>query len=214
PDKIFEVRGNQLARVNIGELHFEFYTGARRGIGIDNVAEQAGIAETPYCFLEIAIGGVLADLQAARGQNFFVGVARRPRNFQRDELGRADGRGLAAGGLPLACGSRQEQAQEDRNRPAPLHFDRFPAPAAEKFFCLTAISMKALAARLSALSLRNTMARSRRICASASVIRTRTLARMSSSILERAMNPTPTSAATKRFSSSLESSSMARFGFR
>jgi hypothetical protein len=34
------------------------------------------------------------------------------------------------------------------------------------------------------------------------------------SIFERAMNPTPTSAATKRFSSSLESSSMASFGFK
>jgi hypothetical protein len=33
-------------------------------------------------------------------------------------------------------------------------------------------------------------------------------------MFERAMNPTPTSAATKRFSSSLESSSIASLGFK
>ena len=44
-------------------------------------------------------------------------------------------------------------------------------------------------------------------------IATSTLACTSSCTLERAMKPTPTSAATKRFSSSLESSSMAYCGF-
>src|SRR5208282_6220338 len=120
------------------------------------------------------------------------------------------------GGLLLACSGRQKQGQAEHKTHNPDHLDRFPAPATdvEKFFCLTAMSMNALAARLSDLSLRNTSARSRRICASASVIATRALARISSSIFERAINPTPTSAATKRFSSSLESSSIASFGFK
>src|SRR5208282_4462853 len=215
PDEVFEARGNQLALVGIRQLQVEFCSRTGRRIGIDNVAEQAGLAEALHRLFEIAVDGVLAELQAARGKNFFVGVARRSRDFQRDEFVSGDG-GRFAGGLFLGCGSRNEQHQEEYEPGHPAHLDRFPAPAVdvEKFFCFTAISMKALAARLSDLSLRKTIARSRRICASASVIATSALARMSSSILERAIKPTPTSAATKRFSSSLESSSMARFGFR
>src|SRR5207245_1667460 len=86
---------------------------------------------------------------------------------------------------------------------------RLPLTAVSAVLILTAISIKARAARLKALSLRKTRARSRRICASARGIAARTLAFTSSWTFEREINPIPTSAATKRFSSSLESSSMA-----
>ena len=86
PDEVFKLRRNQLALVGVGELQFEFHARTGRGIRIDNVAEQAGIAQAPHCLFEIAVGGVLADLQAARGKNFFVGVARSSRDFQRDEF--------------------------------------------------------------------------------------------------------------------------------
>ena len=47
----------------------------------------------------------LADPQAARSKNFFVGIASRSRDFQRDELIGVDRRNFAAGGLLLGCGS-------------------------------------------------------------------------------------------------------------
>src|ERR1700747_3689846 len=68
---------------------------------------------------------------------------------------------------------------------------------------LTAVSMKTKAARLRALSLRNTRARSRRMWGSEMGMIASVLARTSSATFERAMKPTPTSAATKRFSNSL-----------
>src|SRR5260370_37502669 len=162
----------------------------------------------------MAVGRVLVYLQSGSGKDLLVAVACRFRGLQRDELGGGDCGSLVAGGPLLCCGRRKKQRREEDEKHNPVHLERFPAPAAEKFFCLTAMSMKALAARLSDLSLRNTIARPRLTCASANVIATRALARISSSIFDRAIKPTPTSSATKRFSSSLESSSMAKLGFR
>src|SRR5208282_2971000 len=69
-----------------GEQQFESYACTRRGIRIDNAAEQPGIAQALHRLFEVTVGGVLSDLQAARGKNFFVGVARSSRGFQRDEF--------------------------------------------------------------------------------------------------------------------------------
>src|SRR3984893_9119927 len=90
---------------------------------------------------------------------------------------------------------------------------RFEAATGSTVLIFTVVSMKARAARLRALSLRKTRAKSRRIWASAMVTATSTLACTSSCTLEQAMKHTPTSAATKRLSNSLESSSMAYCGF-
>src|ERR1700722_13158004 len=197
-DEIFELNRDKLAWVGIGYLQLEPRAARRRNKRIRGRAEHSRIAQSLNRLFEISVRGGLADLQAATGSDFLVGVSGRPLDLNRDELGSRDRRAFA-GGLLLSWRHGQKQRQDGDElgiAREPLHLARFPTPAAEKFFCFTAISMKALAARLSDLSLRNTMARSRRICASAKLTATSALARMSSSILERAMNPTPTSAAT------------------
>ncbi len=55
-------------------------------------------------FLEIAVGGALADPQTARGKNFFVGITGRARDFQRDELVGIDCKNLAAAWWLLGSG--------------------------------------------------------------------------------------------------------------
>jgi len=82
PDEVFEMHGNQLALVGIGELHFEPYAPhLKRSTNRTTSLKQAGIAQALGRFPEIAVGGVLADLQAARGKNFLVVVARRSRGL-------------------------------------------------------------------------------------------------------------------------------------
>jgi len=105
----------------------------------------------------------LADVEAAGGENLLVGIARRAVAFRAISLlaAQSDCRRMAFERWPTAGAKTRKQGTGKR-----LHFDRFPGAMVEKFFCFTAISMKALAARLCDLSLRKTMARSRRIWAS------------------------------------------------
>src|SRR5271165_2507277 len=104
--------GDELGRVGICELQFEARACWCSGVRINNVAKQAGVAEALYRFLEIAVGGILADLQAAGRENLFVGVARGSGNLKRGELTGIGWR-FGAGRLLLGYG-RTEDHQEAR----------------------------------------------------------------------------------------------------
>ena len=86
---------------------------------------------------------------------------------------------------------------------------------ASGFLIFTAISINASAALLRALSLRKTSARSRRMCVSANRNGYQNIGPYIFLHVGTGNEAdTPTSAATKRFSSSLESSSMAHTRFK
>src|SRR5436305_3677832 len=120
---------------------------------------------------------------------------------------RKGGRACSVLGWRLGLSGKRYRTDDQENADSKSHY-ALDGAAAWAVRCFTAISMNASAARLRALSLRNTKARSRRICASEIGMAANTPACTSSATCDSAMNPTPTSAATKRLSSSLESSSI------
>src|SRR5580698_357729 len=215
PDEIFKVNRNISGHIFDVELKF----GACRGIGerISNFSESSGVAQVPGCLFEIVVARGSADLQPAFGGDFGFGVALASDDFDRNQLARRGwqlrnwllrGKSLPEG-QPVDAGEEHKRQQSRRGH----HHRAGACTNSWVDLCFTAISMNARAARLRALSLRNTNARSRRTWPSAIAMTASTLARTSSSTLERAIKPIPTSAATKRFNSSLESSSMEKFGF-
>src|SRR5450631_132186 len=217
PDEILKARRDKLS----GVAHVQFEFGSRRGIRVvvSDVGEDSHVAQTAGGFFEIVVVDRHTHLQAGSCGNRLLGKPLASGNLDGDQLPRRSGhlrerllRGRALPHCRQADAGWKNEHQEQKSGGRLRHRLGMCANSSVDL-CFTAMSMKARAARLRALSLRKTSARSRRTCASAIAIATRTLARTSSSTLDRAMNPTPTSAATKRFSSSLESSSMVKFGF-
>src|SRR5579863_663798 len=179
------------------------------------VDEGATITQNPHARPEVFLMYGLAKLQAGCSGDVFRFIPLASGDFDGEKLV-SRGREFLRSGFGSLGGNAadvEHGASPEKGTAKGREGDHCLPAAASTPLILTAISIKARAARLSDLSLRNTSARSRRMVASEIGTVVNALARTSSSTLERAMKPMPASAATKRFSSSLESSSIMYRGF-
>src|SRR5882724_9170482 len=214
PNKIFEAGGYEFA--DVGDVKLDFGSGGRIGERVGDVGENAGVAQIARGLFEIVLDHRSAHLQSRGGGDGGLREALAADHLDGDQLTGGGGhlRQRLLGCLADALDGQGLKKKYEQESGECRGHELCVGTNSWVDLCFTAMSMKARAARLSALSLRNTSARSRRTCASAMGMAASALARTSSSTLERAMNPMPTSAATKRFNSSLESSSIEMFGFR
>src|SRR5579864_8829377 len=199
--------------VEIGHVEFQLGSGGRVGVRVFNIGEGAGSAQVARGSLEVLLDDGCSELQAGRGRDVGLGKSLAAGYGDGNQLSRRRGHLVERLLLGQPRRAEREPYHQDGQQSGrePRHRVGVCTNSCVDL-CFTAMSMNASAARLSALSLRNTRAKSRRTCTSAIGTADSTRARTSSSTFERAMNPTPTSAATNRFSNSLESSSIVKFG--